>query len=137
MERLSELGVQMKALTRKEREALRNNWNLAFASQVKKERGVYVYLGFRWHAYSYGMVPCAQGKPALKTYLAQAPARFYLFDESMQICGICEAGHFPDLTQLCDDIYVVHHDLKWSMAFTHEQPLIGPFFAEGGINPNR
>ncbi len=133
---LSERGVELTELSPKERKELDQKWNVTFASQVKKQQGVYVYRGFRWHAYSYEIVPCLQGEAALKEYLAQARAPYYLFDESMDICGLCKAGRYLDLTWIGDDVYVVHHKLRWSMAFTHEQPYLGPFFARAPHIPD-
>ena len=45
-----------------ERTALAEKWNFEFASQVKKERGVYIYDGFRWHASSFTSWPAWKAK---------------------------------------------------------------------------
>ena len=47
-------------------------------------------------------------------YLSQPHAPYYLFDEEMEICGLCESGGLPDLSSFRDDLYVVHHQLRWT-----------------------
>ena len=66
----------------------------------------------------------------MSAYLGQWQAPFYVFDEALEFCALCEAQPYPDLSPLCRDLYVAHQNLKWTAAFTHEQPHLGPFFAE-------
>jgi len=106
---------------------------------MKQNHDVSVYHGFRWHGFSYHLQPCLEGEPALNKYLNQWPAPFYVFDESLGFCALCSAESYPDLSNLHGDIYVAHKNMKWTMAFTHEYPHIGPFFAgksevPGGVN---
>ncbi len=105
-------------------------WDQVFARKVKKATGQWIHNRFRWHGFSYEFEPSIWGTEALGAYLAQWPAAFVLFDEDLSCCYRCEAQGCPDLTPLGWDIYVAHHNMKWTMAFTHEQPDIGPFFAE-------
>ena len=104
-------------------------WNKAFASQVKAKTGNWVHEQFRWHCFSYGFHDADEGAAALGKYVQQWNADFLVFDESAAWCLSCTADHYPDVTPLRHDIYVSHHNMKWTMAFTHEQPDIGPFFA--------
>jgi hypothetical protein len=126
---LTNLGVDFVHLDVARKQELETLWNLVFASEMKKRHGVSVYLGYRWHGYSYQLHPCLSGQAALEEYLRQRPAPFFIFNEPMTLCCRCQGATYPDLTNLRDDLYVVHHELRWSMAFTHEQPYIGPFFA--------
>ena len=52
-----------------------------------------------------------------------------VFDEEGTWSYRCTSETYPDFTALGADIYVAHHNMKWTMAFTHEQPHDGPFFA--------
>lgn len=105
-------------------------WDRAFTRNVKRATGLWVYNRFRWHGYSYEFEPSVWGEEAFDTYSVQWQAAFVLFDEDLECCYRCEANRYPDLTELNWDIYVTHHNMKWTMVFTHEQPEIGPFFAK-------
>jgi hypothetical protein len=117
-----------------EAEAARDNWLQHFARNVKKEKGVWIWNDYRWHGFSFELEPCVAGLDALAKYQSQYPARFFVFDEDGEWCYVCERGRYPDLSVCEDDMYVSHHNMKWTMAFTHEQPGIGPFFAERARN---
>jgi len=123
-------GVDAVNLSKEATEQFSMAWLKTFASLVKKKHGAYVYLGYRWHAYSYRIQPCISGEEAIETYKHQPNSPFYVFNESLSYCALCNAEEHPDLTSLRRDVYVAHHKLKWTMAFTHEQPQIGPFFAQ-------
>lgn len=106
-------------------------WDNAFASEVKRQTGSWIHERFRWHSFSYGFHHALEGEAALQQYTAQWAADFVVFDEAATWCLSCSAERYPDLTPLRHDLYVAHHNMKWTMAFTHEQPNIGPFFAVG------
>lgn len=38
-------------------------------------------------------------------------------------------GRLPDFRSLYDDIYVWPDGLEWTMAFTHEDNYLGPYFS--------
>lgn len=105
-------------------------WLKTFANLVKKEHGVYIYRDYRWHAYSFRIQPCISGKAAMERYEHQPIVPFYVFNESLSCCALCKGEVYPDLSSLGRDVYVAHHKLNWTIAFTHEQPQIGPFLAE-------
>ena len=84
----------------------------------------------RWHVFSFHRYPSLEGAAALSAYLGQWSAPFYVFNEALDFCALCDAQPYPDLSELRCDIYVTHQNLKWTVAFTHEQPHLGPFFAQ-------
>lgn len=127
---LSDHSTDAVNLSREATEQFNVAWLKTFASLIKKEHGAYIYLNYRWHGYSFRVQPCTSGKEAIESYKRQANSPFYVFNESLSYCALCKAEEYPDLSSLQRDIYVAHHKLKWTMAFTHEQPQIGPFFAE-------
>lgn len=104
-------------------------WHLAFSSEVKRRTGSWIHERFRWHTFSYDFHRSVSGDPAIRKYQSQWNAEFVVFDETGTWCLSCTADKYPDLTPLQNDLYVSHHNMKWTMAFTHEQPDIGPFFA--------
>ena len=100
-------------------------WSATFASSPPPK-----WSPYRWHTFHVRLYPCLQGAIALSAYLSQWQAPFYVFDEALEFCVRCEAQPYPDLSALRRDLYVAHPNLKWTAAFTHEQPHLGPFFAE-------
>ncbi|MFW5761507.1 MAG: DUF4275 family protein [Cyclobacteriaceae bacterium] len=33
------------------------------------------------------------------------------------------------MTECSDDIYICHHNMKWTYVITHESPDLGPYFS--------
>ena len=118
-------GFSFAPLPATEARALDQRWLATFASSLAVKQRAY-----RWHAFSFHRNPCLNGVAALSAYRSQWSAPFYVFDETLSFCALCEAKSYPDLSALRRDIYVTHHNLKWTMAFTHEQPDLGPFYAQ-------
>jgi hypothetical protein len=94
-----------------------------------REKEQPIFQGFRWHGFSYGIEKCRAGKEALEQYLAQWPSHYYIFNEALTFCLKCKSEVYPDLSARVADLYVIHHNLKWTMVFTHEQPQLGSYFA--------
>ena len=103
-------------------------WLHAFAQNVKKETGSWIFNKFKWHGFRCKYESALEGKNALRRYHEQWPAPYYLFDEGGNWCYQCQSDKYTDFTGLRDDIYVAHHNLKWTMVFTHEQAHDGPYF---------
>ena len=123
-------NVIFRSATNKESSWLRNNWLQVFASRVKAAKGEWVFRGYRWHGFSYGIEPCREGQVALSAYLSQWSVPYFVSDESLSNCYYCESERYPDLSDLQDDFYVSHKNLKWTMVFTHEE--LGPYFSVRG-----
>lgn len=106
-------------------------WLQRFAARVRRQEGSWVFKGFKWHGFSYGIETCLAGESALRAYQS-TKGRFFLFDENESFGFLCKTPFpvRPDLSQFRTDIYLVDSDFSWTMVFTHEQPEIGPFFAE-------
>ena len=122
-------GVSFSLLEDTKAKMIVKKWDRVFAQKVKDTTGNWVHERYRWHAFSYDFAASKSGPSALSEYFGQWPAPFVLFNENLKWCYQCKADMYPDLTALCLDIYVSHHNMKWTMVFTHEQPHIGPFFA--------
>lgn len=117
-------GVAFTLLDPSAAHAFAQRWSMVFASSSPPEPPPY-----RWHTFSFHLHPCLDGAAALSAYLGQWRAPFYVFDEALEFFASCEAQPYPDLSALRRDVYVSHQNLKWTVAFTHEQPHLGPFFA--------
>ena len=100
-------------------------WSATFASSPPPKTSPQ-----RWHTFSFHFYPSLEGAAALSAYLGQWQAPFYVFDETLDFFALCEVQSYPDLSALRRDLYVSHQNLKWTTVFTHEQPHLGPFFAE-------
>ena len=85
---------------------------------------------FRWHPFGLGLLPCLRGPAAMAAYQESPLAPFFIFDDDMIFCAKCHGDHFPDLSVLKEDLYVVEGCLRWTMAFSHDQPKRGPYFAK-------
>jgi hypothetical protein len=123
--------VELRELSKGELADVCSQWLRRFARQVKRQEGTSVYRGFRWHGFSYGIERCLSGTGALEAF-RQTKGRFYLFDESGSYGYSCKTTFpfRPDLSEFRADIYLAGAEFSWTMVFTHEQPDIGPFFAE-------
>ena len=93
--------------------------------KLDKDMGRYVILG------------ACHPASAWQAYQSQWPAPYVVFDEEGTWSLGCASQTYPDFSLLGADIYVSHHNMKWTMAFTHEQPHDGPFFAERRATPGR
>ncbi|KIC47145.1 hypothetical protein RA28_05510 [Ruegeria sp. ANG-S4] len=62
-------------------------------------------------------------------YQKQWPAPYVVFNENNDWAYSCTFDRYPDFTSFQADIYVAHHNMKWTMVFTHEQPDLGPYLA--------
>lgn len=106
-------------------------WRAVFAAAVFARTGERVHLGYDWHAFSYGFTPSCSKEAALEAYRRAPLGPLHLLpndDDDEAPCLLLEApAALPVLTDL--DVSVVPHDFSWTMAFTHEDGFIGPFFA--------
>lgn len=126
---LASRGVEYEELGEVDRKDVERLWLDTFAQNVKRSTGSWVHNGFKWHGFSYELEAADTGPAALKKYQNQWSAPFVVFDEKVTWAYTCQSEGYPDFTPLGDDIYVAHHNMKWTMVFTHEQPDLGPYFA--------
>ena len=126
---LSALEVDFYPVQSDESEQLKKLWLFAYAARVKNETGLWIHNRFRWNGFSYGHQTAVSGSDALIAYQSQWQAPYVIFDEEDTWAYLCTSEKYPDLTSFRADIYVAHHNMKWTMVFTHEQPDIGPYFA--------
>jgi hypothetical protein len=129
--RLSTQGLVGQPLSAEETEQLQERWRRVYAAAVKRQTGEWVHLGYDWHAFSYGFTAAEQGAAAIEAYRRQRPGSVWLIPMwakgPASPAWVCTGEIAPDLTGL--DVAVVPADLSWTMAFTHEDGWIGPFFS--------
>jgi len=126
---LERKGIDYEPLSQKKRYAIQREWLTRFAQEVKAMKGKWVFDGFMWHGFSFGMQECAEGNRAMAAYRQQSVEDFYLFDENAEHCYGCRGVALPDFSDAADDVYVFPESMRWTMVFTHETDH-GPFFAE-------
>lgn len=81
---------------------------------------------YLWHIFSAGRYPSIAGKAALQRYRQQ------LALETIVLSNDCkEAFSISGLPENCpmSDYLVFPPNLAWTMAFTHEDGWLGPYFA--------
>jgi len=122
-------NISYRSLSDAETQELNRNWLNSFASNVKEKTGKSIYRGYRWHAYSYEFETHLKGTKALSEYFSQPVTKYYVFNEECDEAYECTSDKYPDFSSNFDEVYVCHHNMKWSMVFTHEQPELGPYFA--------
>lgn len=128
---LTTAGFTVTPLRRSEFQQWFAAWCEAFLAEVRRRTGAYRYRNFHWHAYSFDFVAAEDGDAALAAYTSQPDREVLVIPEnwSRSGCGVrCRGDTLPTFAGHRDDLYVFPPSLAWSMAFTHEQPWLGPFF---------
>jgi hypothetical protein len=82
--------------------------------------------GHLWHVFSAGRYPCTAREEARSTYRLQSAAEYLVLLNQGRAAVATDA--LPLEAPLAD-YCVFPANLAWTMAFTHESPLDGPYFA--------
>ena len=81
---------------------------------------------YLWHIFSGDRYPCMKGHEALEQYSKQTGAEFIVLSNDRVSALVTD--HLPESSSL-SDYYVFPRNLAWTMAFTHEDGWLGPWFA--------
>lgn len=112
------------------RERVMQAWRETFARSVKAQTGSWVHRGYEWHAFSYDFTQSKSGARGLALYLAETPSEVYVIPEDDgDDAFVFRAPALLDFSDCQTDIIVFPPDFRWTVAFTHEQPDLGPYFA--------
>ena len=126
---LSQSEGRYQAIAETEWRRYNQRWLETFARPVKDKTGHWIHLGYKWHTFSYKFVPAASRESAIEAYSREMPSKFIVLSEDEgDPSFICENMPLPDLTEIGEDLYVFPDDYLWTMVFTHEHPLLGPYF---------
>lgn len=81
---------------------------------------------FLWHVFSGGCYPCLSGEAAREAYAKEVAASYLVLSNSRNSALVTTERpiHCSDF-----DWYVFPPNFAWTMAFTHEEGWLGPFFA--------
>lgn len=118
-------GASVRHFTEAEAAALTAAWLAAFGTDRDgvKATGPKGYL---WHVFSAGRYPCTAREEARSTYRLQSEAEYLVLLIGGRAAVATDA--LPLEVPLAD-YCVFPLNLAWTMAFTHEAPLDGPYFA--------
>jgi hypothetical protein len=132
---LRNTGVSFEAVESKVAFTIQRAWLTRFATQVKQQKGTWVFRGLMWHGFSYEIQPCQVGKAALKAYQSRQIEPYHVFAENVRDCYACISEDWPDFSG-GNEVYVLPCSAEWTMVFTHEQSRgLGPYFAEAELPP--
>lgn len=81
---------------------------------------------YMWHIFSGGRYPALEGEQARVEYLRQIGSEFVILSNDRDAAFLTDTR--PE-DRPFSDFYVFPPNLAWTMAFTHEEGLLGPYFA--------
>jgi hypothetical protein len=128
---LDSAGGRREIIPIRRRRELLQEWRHVYAAGLHAATGKWTWLGFDWHVFSYNHARAlAQAKAWFAYATVSPPARYFVcpHDEALPAFEIVEAS-LPDFRNSGLDIYVWPEGLTWTMAFTHEDGWLGPYFS--------
>lgn len=81
---------------------------------------------YKWHLFSGGVYESEEGDRAIETYNSHIAEEYLVIDNDESVVFVTD--HRPDKVEL-SDYYVCPRNMAWTMAFTHEDGWLGPYFA--------
>ncbi|MEO8389393.1 MAG: DUF4275 family protein [Polaromonas sp.] len=84
---------------------------------------------YLWHIFSGGRYPSLSGAQAMAAYEKQVAAEYVVLSNDRETAFATNA--LPQSSSLTD-YCVFPVNLAWTMAFTHEDGWLGPYFARHG-----
>ncbi|WP_431258692.1 DUF4275 family protein [Roseateles chitinivorans] len=115
-------GRILRELSEVEAAALAASWLDAFARGVRA-MNLKAYL---WHVFSGGGYESLSGKEALVAYATREAPEYIVLSNDRKTAFVTDQR--PDWTYM-GDWYVFPSNFAWTMAFTHEDGWLGPYFA--------
>ena len=118
-------GTVVRHATQDEATALAAQWLEAFGA---KRQGVNV-RAYLWHIFSASRYPSLSGAQAMAEYEKQVALEYIVLSNDRKTAFVTDA--LPQSSSLAD-YYVFPANFAWTMAFTHEDGWLGPYFARHG-----
>jgi hypothetical protein len=115
-------GSVVRQFSEPEASQLADKWLAVFG---KDRHGVNT-KAYLWHVFSGARYPNTAGAEALQQYKQQAGAEFVVLSNDRKLAFVTEL--LPEFSSLTD-YYVFPQNFAWTMAFTHEDGWLGPYFA--------
>ena len=117
-------------LSREDADAWRDRWRRVYAAPTKRATGRWANGGYDWHGFSYEYAASISLERAKAAYGDLEPGRFIVLPDGAskrEVFGVVGLGVLPMLSY--SDNLVFPPDLAWTMAFTHEDDWLGPYFS--------
>jgi len=115
-------GNVLRHFTPEETTALVTQWLVSFGAD---RQGVNA-KAYLWHVFSGARYPSLSGAEAIAEYEKQAALEYVVLSNDRKSAFSTDA--LPKSSSL-SDYYVFPANLAWTMAFTHEDGWLGPYFA--------
>jgi hypothetical protein len=115
-------GGVVEVLNKQQCGCIRQTWKKQFATRGQGMR----LSQHLWHVFSHEGYPALSGDTAERAYMAEQAVHYVVMDDQMT------AGLITDLRPdnlVYQDVHVFPLNLAWTMAFTHEDGCLGPYFA--------
>jgi len=81
---------------------------------------------YMWHVFSANRYPSLTGSDAMAEYKAQVAAEYVVLSNDRKTAFTTD---LLPIASFLSDWYVFPKNLAWTMAFTHEDGWLGPYFA--------
>ena len=101
---------------------------------VERWRGVYAagerapgLAQYLWHTFSWDAYPSVSGEDADRLYSEHRDSKVIVLPNDRKTAFRVAS---PPVSDRVIDFYVFPPDLAWTMAFTHEDGWLGPYFAK-------
>jgi len=127
---LDAAGCAPVPLSHRETWSWQQRWRTVFAKELHAATGKWVFNDFDWHVFSFGHHESKMANAAWAEYRRLEPCSFLVLSaENRRTFGFTCNGKPPDRLKAGIDILVTPTSLEWTMVFTHEEPVCGPYFA--------
>lgn len=127
---LEAAGCKPEALTDDEIATWQRRWREIYAKELHAATGRWVHDDFDWHVFSWAHHAAKTGDEAWNEYRRREPCRFVVLGAyARDPFGFRCDGKPPERLKSHLEILVAPTSLAWTMAFTHEEPVLGPYFA--------
>ncbi len=115
-------GRILRVYTKKETWDIERKWVEIFC---KHKQGANT-KAYKWNIFSYNRYPSKSGNKALDEYIQQNALEYIVLSNAHELA--IETDHLPQECNI-SDYYVFPKNMAWTMAFTHEDGWLGPYFA--------
>ena len=128
---IAEHGLTLvQVLSVEEAKDWRDRWRRIYARATKQKTGRWVNGGYDWHSFSFEHTKSVDLEAAKEHYRERRDTRLILLPDghgSGRAEGLIVEGPPPDLGRT--DYLVFPPNLDWTMAFTHEDGWLGPYYS--------
>lgn len=115
-------GAVIDVLNKQQCEVIRLGWKKQYAPRAEGMR----LSQNLWHVFSHGGFPSVNGLAADDAYQSELSDKYVVMDDQMT-AGLVTDQRPDNLAY--HDVHVFPLNLAWTMAFTHEDGNLGPYFA--------